>query len=197
VVCNHHTNQDTAGAFHIFNGGLMSDVTMCQLLSVTDLGHIMSLSISAVSKKFGRFHPKLSQTQVVCSHHTNQDTAGAFHILNGGLMSDQLLSVPFCLYAASQKFGRFHPQLSQTQVVCCHHTNQDTAGAFHILNGGLMSDVTMCQLLSVTDLGHIMSLSISAVSKKFGRFHPKPSQSPAGGLQSPHQSGYCWSNSNP
>jgi hypothetical protein len=62
------------------------------------------------------------------------------------------------------------------------------ANSFHILNGGLMSDVTMFHMLSMAYLGHIMSFLVlpSVNSQKFGRFHPELSQNP-GGLQPPHQ----------
>jgi hypothetical protein len=162
---------------------------------------------TVVRKKFGRFHPELSQTQLVCGHHTNQDTAGALHILNTDLVSDvtmcQLLSladlghiISLCGATVTKKFGRFHPELSKTQLFCSHRTNQDTAGDYNILNGGLLSDVTMSQLLSVADLGHIMSFLMLCSVRKLQEISSKLRKKPAG-LQPSHQSGHCWSISYP
>ena len=55
ALCNHHSNNNTAGPFHILNGGLMSDVTMCQWLSVADLGHIIALLVLPSVKNLADF----------------------------------------------------------------------------------------------------------------------------------------------
>jgi hypothetical protein len=168
----------------------MKDVTMCQLLSLADLGHIMSFLMQLSLKNLADFIQSWAKTQLVCSHHTNQDTVGAFHILNNDLMSDvtmcQLLSLAdlghimsLLVLLSLKNLADFIQSWAKTQLVCSHHTNQDTVGAFHIFIGDLVIDVTMCQLLSRADLGHIMSFLVQC-HKKFGWLHPELSQNPAG-----------------